>query len=298
MADSMQHRDKDEMETLLDELEKQVRVGKMHFWVWRDLGKFLSKDPELGYEAPGFSQLTLRAHMDEAFPHMSKLFDKSSDVVKLSDLLERAKQNAGKFTRISPVQVRKQLLPEWREKIDQMQKDVEPVRVRRNKLLAHLDPEAISDFPAVAEESKITVDELEKLYDGVPPVGCSGPATNGCSGHRCNRLGHSRLSPGRCDVPANGLMKQKMMNRPDAMKEADQAVQEQKKKAMTEGKYMCCLKSSCAFCALKMGKCLWGMNAASDKPVCNECKGGWHAGNGAIPGKTVDQIKTMPRMGM
>ncbi len=86
MADSKQHRDKDEMETLLDEFEKQVRVGKMHFWVWRDLGKSLSKDPDPGNEAPGFFQLTMRAHMNEAFMHLSKLFDKSSDVVKLSDL--------------------------------------------------------------------------------------------------------------------------------------------------------------------------------------------------------------------
>ena len=170
MADSKQHRDQDEMETLLDEFEKQVRVGKMHFWVWRDLGKSLSKDPDLGNEAPGFFQLTLRAHMNEAFMHLSKLFDKSSDVVKLSDLLECAEQNAGKFTGISSEKVRNELLPKWRKKIDKMQKDVEPVKVRRNKLLAHLDPKAISDFPAVAEESKITVDELEKLYDGVCEV--------------------------------------------------------------------------------------------------------------------------------
>ncbi len=94
------------------------------------------------------------------------------------------------------------------------------------------------------------------------------------------------------------MMKQKMMNRPNAMKEADQAVQDQKIKAMAAGKYACCLKTSCDFCALKMGECPCGMNAASDKPVCNECKGGWHAGDGAIPGKTADQIKTMPRMGM
>ncbi len=94
------------------------------------------------------------------------------------------------------------------------------------------------------------------------------------------------------------MMKQKMMNRPSAMKEADQAVQDQKIKAMAAGKYACCLKTSCDFCALKMGECPCGMNAASDKPVCNECKGGWHAGDGAIPGKTADQIKTMPRMGM
>ena len=94
------------------------------------------------------------------------------------------------------------------------------------------------------------------------------------------------------------MMKQKMMNRPKAMKKADQAVQKQKQKAMGANKYACCLKSSCDFCALKMGECPCRMNAANDKPVCNECKGGWHAGDGAIPGKTADQIKTMPRMSM
>ncbi len=106
------------------------------------------------------------------------------------------------------------------------------------------------------------------------------------------------LAQGGAMVQQMEMMKQKMMNRPNAMKEADQAVQDQKIKAMAAGKYACCLKTSCDFCALKMGECPCGMNAASDKPVCNECKGGWHAGDGAIPGKTADQIKTMPRMGM
>ena len=94
------------------------------------------------------------------------------------------------------------------------------------------------------------------------------------------------------------MMKQMMMNRPAAMKEADEAIQKQKQEAMKTSKYACCLKVSCDFCALKMGECPCGKNAANDKPVCNECKGGWHAGNGAIPGKTADQIKTMPRMKM
>ena len=91
------------------------------------------------------------------------------------------------------------------------------------------------------------------------------------------------------------MMKQKMMNRPAAMMGADQSIQEQKTAAMKEGKYSCCLKNSCDSCALKMGECPCGMNAAQDMPVCNECKGGWHAGDGRIPGKTADQIKTMPR---
>ena len=91
------------------------------------------------------------------------------------------------------------------------------------------------------------------------------------------------------------MMKQKMMDRPKAMKDADNKVQQQKQQAIKAGKYSCCLKHPCDFCALKMGECPCGMNAAKDMPVCNECKGGWHAGDGAIPGKTPDQIKTMPR---
>jgi hypothetical protein len=93
------------------------------------------------------------------------------------------------------------------------------------------------------------------------------------------------------------MMKKMMMNRPKALKQADMTVQTEKKKLMKAGKYGCCLKHPCDFCALKMGACPCGMNAASDKPVCNECKGGWYAGDGAIAGKSPDQIKTMPRMG-
>ncbi len=91
------------------------------------------------------------------------------------------------------------------------------------------------------------------------------------------------------------MMKQKMMSRPKAMANADKAVQGQKQTAIKAGKYACCLKHPCDFCALKMGECPCGMNVAKDMPNCNECKGAWYAGDGAVPGKTADQIKTLPR---
>ena len=91
------------------------------------------------------------------------------------------------------------------------------------------------------------------------------------------------------------MMKEKMLNRPTAMMNADQSIQDQKQQAMSEGKYTCCLKHPCDFCALKMGECPCGINAAKDMPVCNECKGSWYSGDGAISGKTPEQIKTMPR---
>ncbi len=91
------------------------------------------------------------------------------------------------------------------------------------------------------------------------------------------------------------MMRQMMMNRPKAMKKADAQIEKVKKSATAKGKYACCLKHACSSCALKMGECPCGMNAAKDTPVCNECKGGWHAGDGAIPGKKAEDIKTMPR---
>jgi hypothetical protein len=84
-------------------------------------------------------------------------------------------------------------------------------------------------------------------------------------------------------------------SRPAAMKNAETAIQQQKAAAEKEGKYVCCLRDSCDFCAVHFGQCPCGKNVVANKAVCNECKGSWYAGNGAIPGKTPDQIKTLPR---
>ena len=88
----------------------------------------------------------------------------------------------------------------------------------------------------------------------------------------------------------------KMMDmRSSATKRAAAQIQSEKKAQAKKGHYGCCLKHSCDFCAMSMGSCPCGMAAAKDMPVCNECKGGWAAGDGAIPGKKAEDIKTMPR---
>jgi hypothetical protein len=94
------------------------------------------------------------------------------------------------------------------------------------------------------------------------------------------------------------MMKKMMMNRPAAMNTADDAIQVQKKQAASEGRYGCCLRQPCDHCALKMGECPCGMNVQQGMAVCNECKGGWHAGDGAISGINADDVTTLPRMPM
>ncbi len=102
----------------------------------------------------------------------------------------------------------------------------------------------------------------------------------------------SQMQPSAEDME---MMKKMMMSRPALMKKADGSIEGYKQKAIKEGKYTCCLRHPCDFCAVHMGQCPCGKNAAADKPVCNECKGSWYAGDGAVPGKTPDQIKTLPR---
>jgi len=96
----------------------------------------------------------------------------------------------------------------------------------------------------------------------------------------------------------HAMMMKMMENRPKVLKQAEKTVMAAKQKAMKDGMYNCCLKHTCDWCALKMGACPCGKNVGMDKPVCNECKGGWAAGDGRIEGKTAEDIKTFPRMDM
>lgn len=91
-----------------------------------------------------------------------------------------------------------------------------------------------------------------------------------------------------------GKMRGGMMMQTPASKKVMQQVNGIK----SGGNYNCCIKPKCDWCAVHMGTCPCGMAAASGKPVCINCKGGWEAGMGAIPGKTAADIKVMTMQDM
>jgi hypothetical protein len=84
-------------------------------------------------------------------------------------------------------------------------------------------------------------------------------------------------------------------SRPAALKSAAATVEKFKQQAIRAGRYRCCLKHPCDYCALHLGTCPCDAQLDAGKPVCSECKGGWYAGDGEAKGKTADQIKTFPR---
>jgi len=68
--------------------------------------------------------------------------------------------------------------------------------------------------------------------------------------------------------------------------------------AARKGKYACCIKPSCDWCMTHMGSCSCGKGVAMNMGACRECKGGWEAGQGAIGGKTKDDVRNMKTIGI
>ncbi len=87
----------------------------------------------------------------------------------------------------------------------------------------------------------------------------------------------------------------KMMDmRTRAVKHAVVVIHKAEKMAAKKGNYSCCLKHPCDYCMTHMGACHCGMTIMKGM-VCSECKGGWDAGDGAIPGINPKHVKAMPR---
>ena len=56
-----------------------------------------------------------------------------------------------------------------------------------------------------------------------------------------------------------------------------------KRELTGDGKYNCCIRPTCDFCALAVDKCPCALNLAKGMPVCGTCAGGWAAGYGVVP---------------
>ncbi len=94
-------------------------------------------------------------------------------------------------------------------------------------------------------------------------------------------------------APMGGVMKGGMMPQTAASKRISALVA----KIKAGPNYKCCNRPMCDDCAVTMGSCPCGKHAAMGMPVCTQCKGGWDAGLGVVPGKTAADIKVMKPMG-
>lgn len=64
-----------------------------------------------------------------------------------------------------------------------------------------------------------------------------------------------------------------------------------KAKLTAEGKYTCCIKSPCDFCARTHGNCDCAKDLQKGEGVCSECFGAWKAGQGNVAGVDPATVK-------
>ena len=72
-----------------------------------------------------------------------------------------------------------------------------------------------------------------------------------------------------------------------------QQVEAGRKKAFDHGSYACCIEPACSWCLLYLGECTCILGVGSGQYACRECKGGWEAGQGIMPGKRKEDVRKM-----
>jgi hypothetical protein len=149
----------------LEAIRGQVLVGNAHIEIWRRLAKRLSEDYSILYTAPTFFGFTLMAHEDAAFMYAAKVFDTTKGSLKLERVLQHAKAHSALDVDVAASL--KIALDKANEKLARLKVEIDAIRSRRKKLLAHLDPEAISRPEEIAKQSDLTADELKRVFESI-----------------------------------------------------------------------------------------------------------------------------------
>jgi hypothetical protein len=120
---------------LLDRLGLEVSSGHHHAYIGLLLEKMLTEpDWEMAFE---FWAYTLRAHFDAAVLGLTRLLDTDPRTVSLVKLPSEMESNAGQFAEMNAADVRGQLIPSVRGEVEKLRTTVEPLKKRRDQMLAH-----------------------------------------------------------------------------------------------------------------------------------------------------------------
>ena len=96
--------------------------------------------------------------------YAAKLYDKTKGAVTLRSLLAEAKSKAGDFKHGTPKEVAA-AVSDGEARIATLAPILRSVQDRRNEALAHLDPATVADPAGLAVRAKLTLAELEKVFN-------------------------------------------------------------------------------------------------------------------------------------
>jgi hypothetical protein len=148
---------------VLNRLTEFVVLGKTNLRIARGISRDVMTDPVIADAAPVFWGMTLTSHLDIVQLVAFKLFDTRNGTMTIEYLLDRAAECADSFQKATPSEVAA-LIAECRSKISSIAGPLAPLREKRNRILAHVDPTIIKNPERLAKACAVTFADLDLIF--------------------------------------------------------------------------------------------------------------------------------------
>jgi HEPN superfamily AbiU2-like protein len=149
------------IDQILNSLTNEVLPGRAYLTMADGLK---DADPVVLKCSPTFFGLSIEACLQMSQIYVAKLYDKTKGAITAKSLLDRAKLEAPTFKHGTAHQV-SLAVKDSQNRIDGLQGILKSVQTRRNEAIAHLDPRTVIDPVGLASRAKLTIADLEKIFD-------------------------------------------------------------------------------------------------------------------------------------
>ena len=140
-------------------VERQILFGKTYLRIAKGL---LAAEPIVFGVAPTFFGLTADGSIDLAQMAIARLYDRKGVTVRR--MLDEAKLQTKSFKKGTPQQVI-EVIAKSKTAVLNLGPVLTAIRHRRNKWLAHLDPETVRDPQALSTNAKLTFGDLDRAFE-------------------------------------------------------------------------------------------------------------------------------------
>jgi len=150
-----------QLQTLLDQAAKELRTGYVYFRSRVQLGEALDQRPDVFGTSPVFFIFILNSFRDASILSLSRLVETRNDTLNLRTIEKWIEDNEARLPDARPQPVRNDILPKFRQRLDEIKSKTKGVFRARNEEIAHLNLDNVTQNK---KPPQIGVDDVEKLY--------------------------------------------------------------------------------------------------------------------------------------
>jgi hypothetical protein len=150
-----------QLQTMFDQAAKELRTGYVYFCTRVKLDEALDQKPDVFEMSPVFFVFSLNSFRDASILSLGRLIDTSKDTLNLYTIEKWIKNNEARLRHSSPQPVRNDILPHFRQQLDELKKKTKGIRRARNEEIAHQNLDNVTQNKKPVQ---IGVDDIEKLY--------------------------------------------------------------------------------------------------------------------------------------